>query len=585
MKITRIQIDGILGVSTIDVKIKAPITLFCGENYSGKSSIRDNIALAIAQQHARSITLKKNYQEFVHEGLSGGGSVITINDDPDQSYAFNMPEGKFTGAEVSASMRVALDGQLFSSMKSDERRKFLFDLTKCRPNAENVKNRMLDKGCDPLKIDAVLPMLRTGFPNTCEFAKTRATESKGSWRTITGEIYGSKKAESWKSEKPAKPEFTSNSMKLELIELEKQISESNQTMGTIVSEKKTYEENKSKRELLKSSVSKISDLEKQIVLAEKELAEFEPKVINLRNRSKGVARTGLVHDMAKFISECEEDEESTSLMSRYESEHGKLDNGKVDQEAQSSISEYEKSLLVLQNRAKNLKRDLDSSKQAKGQFDALAPDGEMDYQKSIDAVKQFMEEDGIKRAKLVKDISSIDSLINLRNEADEKTKLAKNHHNDVLSWSAVADALAPDGIPSELLIESLKPVNSALEQASLDTDWKKVSIDKDMEITASGRSYHLLSESEQWRTDAMIAQVVSELSGLKIMLLDRVDVLNLQGRKELLEWLDILAQDNLVDTVLLFATLKSMPSGLPETIESFWVKDGEIAGHPKRAVA
>jgi hypothetical protein len=428
-------------------------------------------------------------------------------------------------------------------------------------------------------------MLRTGFPSSCEFAKKRATECKGSWKQITGATYGSKVGESWKAEKPDKPEFNSDAMKLELVELDKDIAKNNQDIGVINSEKKTHDENTKKRAALKASVDKVPDIEKQIPLAEKELAEFEPKVIDLRNRAKCVARVGLIHDMAKFIIECEGDTEADALIKRYESEYGKPDGGKVDMEAQASLPEYEKALQVLVHRVANLKRDLDSCKQAKGQYDALKIDESMDYDSALSKVQSFMKEDQARRDQLVKSISAIESVITKRAEADQKTKDAQSHHNDVVAWTVVADALSPDGIPSEMLIESLKPVNTALEQAALDTDWKKVVINKEMEITASGRPYHLLSESEQWRTDAMIAQVVAEISGLKIMLLDRMDVLNLQGRKEVLEWMDILASEGIIDTSLLFATLKAMPASLPETITSFWVKKGEVMGQEKRASA
>ena len=75
----------------------------------------------------------------------------------------------------------------------------------------------------------------------------------------------------------------------------------------------------------------------------------------------------------------------------------------------------------------------------------------------------------------------------------------------------------------------------------------------------------------------MIAQVVAEISGLKILMLDRVDVLDLPGRAQLLDWLDVLAFEGVIDTALLFATLKALPEGLPDTISSYWVEGGTIA--------
>jgi ABC-type hemin transport system ATPase subunit len=140
----------------------------------------------------------------------------------------------------------------------------------------------------------------------------------------------------------------------------------------------------------------------------------------------------------------------------------------------------------------------------------------------------------------------------------------------------VADALAPQGIPNEMLLEALAPVNLLLKQASVDTEWMAAQIEPDMAITANGRPYQLLSESEQWRVDAMVAQVVAEISGLKVLMLDRVDVLDLPGRAQLLDWMDVLAFDGIIDTALLFGTFKAMPTGLADTITAFWVENGAI---------
>ena len=114
-------------------------------------------------------------------------------------------------------------------------------------------------------------------------------------------------------------------------------------------------------------------------------------------------------------------------------------------------------------------------------------------------------------------------------------------------------------------------------------EWACVTIDKDMQVFATGRPYALLSESEQWRVDAMIAEAISNLSGLGLLVLDRADCLDLQGRTDLLEWLDVLAQDHEIETVLIFATLKSMPENLPNSIGAFWIEGGVVVNKLQEA--
>ena len=310
-------------------------------------------------------------------------------------------------------------------------------------------------------------------------------------------------------------------------------------------------------------------------------------MVALRERAAGKARVGLVHDMAMFIAtqeipELGADAEALALglINRYEKEHGKIeDAAAVDTAAQAALPEHEKGLALLKSRRANLQRDLDSAKQAKGQYDALAPADDVgDASAEIAEVEGMLVKAKADRQRIENERLNIVAATKGSSEAKAKTKQALAHHDDVMAWTKVADALAPNGIPAEMLLDALAPVNAALVQAALDTEWMEVAIAPDMAITAAGRPYQLLSESEQWRTDAMIAQVVAELSGVKLLMLDRVDVLDLPGRAQLLEWVDNLAFLNLVDTVLLFGTFKALPTGLADTVTAYWIENGTIAG-------
>ena len=143
----------------------------------------------------------------------------------------------------------------------------------------------------------------------------------------------------------------------------------------------------------------------------------------------------------------------------------------------------------------------------------------------------------------------------------------------------LADALSPNGIPAEMLAEALGPINDRLRQSAALAEWKAVKITANMEVVIPGlheRPYSLLSESEKWRCDAMLAEAIAFLSGTRLLVLDRFDVLDLQGRGDLLAWLDILASDGEIDTALIFGTLKAAPSNLPETVAAHWIENGVL---------
>lgn len=153
-------------------------------------------------------------------------------------------------------------------------------------------------------------------------------------------------------------------------------------------------------------------------------------------------------------------------------------------------------------------------------------------------------------------------------------------HESVLAWIAIADALSPDGIPGELLAEALDPINEHLRVSAADAEWEPAQINSDMTITYGLRDYALVSESEKWRADAMIAEAVSHFAGIKLLVLDRFDVLDLKGREDLLYWLDGMAGNGEIDTALIFGTLKSLPAQLLPSIDGFWLGSG-VAGLAK----
>lgn len=584
MKITRIQVDNFLGIRSVDAVLNTPVTLFCGANAAGKSSIQEAVRMAVTGDTVR-VKLVKEYPQLVADGAKAGGALISIGE---KTYAFDVPSGKSKNDEELPSgdaLDISLNGQRFASMPSDDKRTFLFNLTGCKASGAEVNKRLTARECDAEKIAAILPLLRTGFPSACKQAETNATESKRDWKTETGAVYGSKVAEGWKATKPAEPPPCGSAD--DLVALGEEIAALNQEIGALNAAGRAAEEARSKREALKTKAESVDQVAENLSFKRTELELFLPQVEDIRQRASGTKRVGLIHDLAyavKGMLNIAQDindftyVQASATLDRYEEQHGELqDTDAVDQDAKASLPEYERGLEVLQNVVKNLERDLEAAKAAKAAYDALAPaDAITGGAGDLDALQTRLVSAKANYDKTQAEIRAVEQYDAAVKAAAAKTEKAAAHHADVVAWLQIAAALAPDGIPGELLEEALQPINATLKLAATDTKWPCVAISKDMEVTAKGRAYGLLSESEKWRVDAMIAQAIAKISGYKILMLDRMDVLDLKGRGELLGWLDMLADDGHIETALLFATLKAMPSGLPPTMQAFWLADGSI---------
>jgi hypothetical protein len=243
-----------------------------------------------------------------------------------------------------------------------------------------------------------------------------------------------------------------------------------------------------------------------------------------------------------------------------------------------------------------MRRSVDNGKRDMGAADAAAKalaeiedaglaevpnTGEMDTLKAAtDDLKQ-------QRAELQKAIRQLEDAERAAQQADKRTADAAKHHGDVQQWETIAAALAPDGIPGQMLGEALGPVNGAAGQiAAFSTELDESSPSRQTWTSPQPAArMRLLSESERWRVDAMIAETIAHLSGEKLLVLDRVDVLDIEGREDLLFWLDELASSGQIETALLFATLKALPANLPDNIEAVWIENGRAttAGKLKAA--
>jgi hypothetical protein len=607
MKLTNLSIQNFLGAQSVDVALGKPITIFAGKNGAGKSSIQEAIRMALTGESVR-VSLKKDYGQLVTDGQKSGFSEVEI--DGSTRVFVTLPDGKTTPATeyvAPVALPYVLDAQRFSKSTPNDRRAFLFGLMGLSANGTEVKKRLLAKGCDEQKADSIIPMLRSGFDAACKEAQAKARDDKAAWRAITGETYGEVKAASWTAEKPVFDAQELADCERELAECEADLTAENQRMGALQAEATRHNNAKAKLPALREKAAKRDRIIEKLTRDEAELKEWELKVENTRERAAGGRKEGLVHDLAaslmmlsnafyreavlialresrpdwvELFNEMESaSEKSESALDAYQRDYGDIAlDQDIDIEAQSNLPEYEKGLLLLQNTVAKDKRDLAEAEEAIKAIAELELAAEQypsdeDIKKTGEAIDDLVRE----RKECAKKISELKDVERKAKEAESITAKAKALHQGVEQWSVIADALSPNGIPGEILSEALGPLNDRLHQSFGTTKWLQVEVHSDMSITGGSHDYVLLSESEQWRTDAMLAEAIAHLSKLKLLVLDRFDVLDLSGRGELIEWLDTLADANQLDSALIFGTLKSAPSGLSDSIESFWIDSGSIS--------
>ena len=616
MKITRISAQNYLGIRAADIALDRPVQLFAGRNGAGKSSLMEGIRHALTGETVR-VSLKKEYASLLTEGAESG-FVEVVSDGG--AYAVALPSGKGAASGETA-LPYLLDAQRFASLSPDERRAFLFGLMGLSSSGDAVKKRLADKGFDDARVALVMPLLRAGFEAACKEAQNRARDAKAAWKTVTGgETWGKDKAAGWRPaalpEGAAKAPGLLENARAKLAEADGALATAQQALGAARSAAQAREEQEQQRVQLEERAGRIERIRAKLAKDEAELADWQAKVADTKAAAGGVKKNralledavlrGLAEVSAEFVAIAEG---STGIVVSDSGEILEWDQALLnrarahvseyraqsatapaeDAQAAAKLAEYEKARDLMQSAVANGRRDLAAAEAAEAALqalDAAAAGGDaLNFDELREDVQQKTESRDAWRA----DVAKYQALTEQAARQEKVVAEAARHHADVLAWLEIADALSPDGIPGEMLAEALGPINNRLDTTSMRAQWMQIHIGTDMSVCAAyhgpdnrPRSYALLSESEKWRADAMIAEAVSYLSGLRLLVLDRFDVLDLAGRADALEWLDALAEADEIDTALVFGTLKALPGGLPDSMQAHWI-DGGVVGQMREA--
>lgn len=604
MKITSIQTSNFLGARDVNLALAKPVSLIAGKNGAGKSSIQEAVRMAMTGESVR-VGLKKDYGALVTEGQESGFVEVET---ADASYSVVLPSGKGLHSE-NPMLPFVLDAQRFARMDDKERRTFLFGLMGVKLDGASVTQRMLDKGLDAKKVEQIAPFLRAGFDAAQKEAAAKARDAKASWKTATGgETWGKDKAPKWQpAPLPADAEKAGTRHQnavARMKEVEQELGAAQQALGAAKAKEQARQQMAAQRGDLAEKAGRINRIKAKLQRDEAEVVEWQAKVDETRAKA-GVAPVnpkapgefllrGLASVTAEFVElTCNHPdvEWDSSLLNRaaahlaeYRKLHGEPVVGDApaqpDAEAVAKLPEYEKALSLVQSAVANDKRDLAAAEQATSKLKELDEEAAetIDLEPLQAKVAELTEKRDGWRADVDKYRAVAEQAARRQAVIDQAAAL----HADVLAWTDIADALAPDGIPGEILAEALGPINERLLSNAGLAEWEPVVIHPDMRITYGLRDYALISESEKWRTDAMIAEAVSFLAGVKLLVLDRFDVLDIKGREDLLYWLDGMAEDGDIEAALLFGTLKALPAQLPETVAAYWIENGAV-GQMKEA--
>lgn len=583
MKITQFSASNFQMLTAINIQPTAPVLLIAGKNEQGKSSIFDALRMGLTTESAR-VKLKKDYDQLVRDGGKDAHIHIEIADGRTASIALPSGKATYTAAAIQideataevqrAALPLVIDPAKFAAMPENNRRSFLFSLAGLKCDGPAIVTRMIARECDKAKVDEVAAMLHSGFAAGNEFAKEKAKGARSEWKGVTGETYGEKKADTWKAESPVVDLIHQHAAQADLEKIDASIETLSAEIGGLQAQADAAARDISRAAELTEQAEKKPRFLVKLEADKKFMAELESKVAETKLLVTTASAAPLACPHCSGLLQMVH-----GVLVQYEEPVVKFDPA-----INASLAEYEAGVMKCKSAVENDERDL---AQAEAAISALA---EMAKTKSVAPAAGEIEEKQSAVAALKErkkaaqaELDSINTKKAQAEAAGEKTKQAAGHHATAKAWEKIADALAPDGIPGELLADALAPFNSRLRETSIATGWSQVSIDPDMTIRVAGRVYSLQSESSGWRADSALAEAISHMSGLKFACFDRVDVLDIESRGAFFKWLHRLAAAGDIDTAVCFGTFKALPSLPTATFDARWIERGEIQQPVKEA--
>jgi hypothetical protein len=579
MRIQKISSSGTIAIRSVDINCNTPITLICAHNRGGKTSLRDGIIHAFTGAHPKE-KLKKNYPLLINRNGGNNVGYTYVDYDGGKRACITLPNGTHELTDqLPAALPFVIDPALFGSITPDERRSFLFDLGNLRSDGEEVKKKLVIRGYSTSRIDAVMPFLKSSFANAQKHAEENVKQARANWKAVTGEAYGSLKAEGWKAPVPAIDPDAKTAAENDLAGIDRELAETNQGLGALQALMNGVNQKQAEINRLTDMAGKEDRIRQKLDIDRHQVEEWTAKVEQARNLAMGSKPGAVACACPSCGTELVFD--GKKLIERGGDLHG-------DEETAVKLPEYENTLKMVKNAVSNGERDLAAATAAREQLAMInGSDEAAPSEEKVQAVKEKAALLRASRDQAQKALDKINSEIKLAAEAEVKTQKAAEHHADVQAWDAIASALAPDGIPGEMLGAALKPINDRIAVSVQRLNFPgNVRISDDMTIMEDDEKlYAFASKATKFLIDSVIAEAVSYVSGIRFFMVDEFDLLDLPSRSNYLGWLIDLAENKEIDTAIIFGTLKQPPTNLPPVISVHWLQDGVIAGDQIEEVA
>ena len=580
------EIHHLLGMDSGKFQVEpGEILEFVGPNGSGKTGLAETVrALAARNPNPLKLSIGDARKVYLHKGDEDGFGLLTFDDEQVEWMPRNATMSAPTAGESAKPLsRPEAVGLVdFVGRQSDKARSAMLQPILLPPPEEVLDSlKALLKGKMPEQ--DLLGVLKSvedrGWDKTEAVYAERARIAKRSWGDVTGRNrYGVAVAADWlpdgwladydgKTVLEAESDVAAARDALALLHKAQAVAE---VKEEIISEQEQHGAKKAKAALpaLRVKVSEAEEMrqEKRAFVAEARMRESEQtgriqatavglRQVNLRAAPQTspcpscdtplMISNGLIVacDLATF----EKDEEDRKVKREALEERSRAETSTLEDLVETTAV-CEKAERLADIELQSLQRGLDALiQQAKVSGEVI----DVAEQLRRDEEKHLREEANSRAlAEAEQELHDKESVIKVVSDAKEAGDL----HDTITRYSIIAGAIGPRGVRNKMLEDGLGNLNAGLAHLSKVSDWPMVTVDAKGVVMIAGTHMNLpsvmCSESEKWRAQAMIQLTVGAMSDSRVVMIDRADMLDKDGRGGLVKAVGVAAAGKSMSVLL-----------------------------------
>jgi hypothetical protein len=575
MRITGIKLENWLIHRHLDARL-SPLTLISGPNECGKTAIRYAVAFGVMNLLPPDID-KGERKKLITKGQKQGTVTLTYEGNGETvSCSRDVASGKGRGGAFPVSPDVVttviencLDTALFCLEAPNVRRKTLLDVCRIVMTPAHLRDLLVRRG------HILAEELPEALPEQWMlYCAEQASQARGAWKAVTGEVYGSEKGETWAAPAPEAPAVPIVQLEQDLAGLRRQQLALQSQLGAEQERRKTiktredqlarlraktatWDASEARLTAARADILKAEEIERKAAAALADLQAAGPKPL-------ACTRCGTLHRLEGGVlvedPDAVADQEPVSPAQR---ENLKAIHARAVAQVAAEKRRLEASMME--------QAEIRAAENTIIELEAQAAEAPDDA-KPIDLDKVAA---GVDRLETVEIPEAMDRLAAARGaekereRAKDNTRTAKEHHRSVKDWVALRDEVSPDGLPAELLKGALEKFNNHLIMLCGLFGWSPFTIGQDMEIIHRG-GIPLPSESAQWKIDTILGLALAEVSEFRAVVIDRFDVLSVPDRKPALEAFYKMIKSKRIDSIIVIGTLTAPPA-VPKDVSVHWL--------------